>query len=170
MRRQAARTGGGVGRDEQRGLAEGEVGDEGGDAVPEEAGVTEPRGPPVPLAGDDVERRPAPTRVRAVHDVVLDEGEEVQQLEGCGDAHQVRVRLALPTGESPAPVGQDRPQALAVVPGALGELANEVDAQRPGFRVAARRGPLDGGAKEGVRELDEGRLEQDVGLGEGVLR
>ena len=126
----------------------------------------------VPLRGDDVQGGQAAAGGRAVHDVVLDEREEVQQLQGRGHPHEVGVAVGATAGDRPAPVRQHRPEPLAVVAGPVGQLADEVDAQRT--RVVAGqvtqrvgRGAVAGalgGLAQRVGQLDEGALEQGVGL------
>ena len=153
--------------DEERRLAEGQVGDEGGDAVAEEFRVAQPSRDPVPLGGDDVQGGPATAGGRPVHDVVLDEGEEVEQLEGRRDAHEVGVGAGRTAGDGPAPVGQHRPQPLAVVACPLGQLADEVDPQGTGVRTSrVVGGVVGGGGHQCVGELAERAVEHDVRLGE----
>ena len=84
--------GGAGGADEPIGAGEGQVADEDADALAEPSSLPPPPGPAMGLVEMAMQRRLAPTSGRAVHDVVVEEGEAVQQLDAGGDVQPASGR------------------------------------------------------------------------------
>ena len=88
----------------------GEITGEDGGAGAEPVAVAAPALAAVPVGQGHVGRRPAPPPIRAVHDVVVDQGEGVQHLDGGGDVGDALGRLV--ARGRPPPVHEGRAQPL----------------------------------------------------------
>ena len=156
------------------GRSVGEVPDEDGDRVPELLGVPARTRRVVALRDLHVHRGDPAAAVRAVHHVVLHEGEHVEDLEGRAQADEVwlgglgcaRVGPSEPRhgGAQPLPAGVDlgaeeRDQVMTPERGTLGRVVLELPGE---LREALREGGLDGTEELGVRGPEEG-----TGLGGG---
>ena len=123
----------------------------------------------MPLGGAHVQGRAPAPGVGAVHDVVLDEGEQVEQLERGGHPRDVLLGVRRPpattqpqcasTGRRRLPWCRERAARLADEVDREGSAGDGADGIRPLRRPAG--GPLRRGVHEGLAELDEGRLEQE---------
>ena len=100
----------------------------------------------------------------AVHDVVLDQGEEVKQLEGGGDPREVGVGSVGRAGEDPAPVGQPRASRLPWLASRSPSSPTRSTSSGPG--TASREVPAS--VKRGAEPV-EGDVEQGVHGREGAL-
>jgi hypothetical protein len=89
-----------------------QVADEDGGALAVTAGLALPAAGPVPPDELDVGCRCAPSGVGAVHDVVVDEGEGVEQLEGGTGIDDPRI-VGVAARANEGPVAERGPQALA---------------------------------------------------------
>ena len=80
------------GADEPIGAGEGQVADKDADTLTEPSSLPPPPGPAMGLVERAMQRRLAATSGRAVHDVVVEEGEAVQQLDAGGDVQPASGR------------------------------------------------------------------------------
>ena len=94
------------------GVHEGEVADQDGHALAEPPRLTEPAARLVAVGEGQMGRADAPSRRGAVHHVVVEQGERVEQLEGRAGVGRPRV-VRVAAGPDEAPVDEGRAQALA---------------------------------------------------------
>ena len=136
--------------DQVVGLGMGEIADQHRDALAEPPRIAERAGVQVQLRREGVHRRLAAARGRLVHHVVVDQGEDVQQLERGGrlDDPVVTALSPVPAGR-PAAGGHPAPETHAradPLPAADGERAQQLGqvavAQDVRFRATAGRAQL----------------------------
>ncbi len=94
------------------GVDEGEVAHQDGHALAEPARLAEPAARLVAVGEGQMGRADTPSGRGAVHHVVVEEGERVEQLEGRTGVSRPRV-IRVAAGADEAPVGEGRAQALA---------------------------------------------------------
>ena len=156
--------GGGRGAGQQLvGVDERQVADQDGDALAEAPGLAPPAVEGVAGLELDVDRVGAPAGGRAVHDVVVHQGEGVQQLQGGAGVDDGGVVRA-PAGADVRPVAERRAEALAagqdqVTEGGEGLGQVGVD-RRPALELVgqqagdARLDPLSDAGQAGGRNRD----------------
>ena len=115
------------------GVGEREVADQDRHALAEPPRLTAPSGAPMSLLEPRVDRRVAAPHARAVHHVVVREGERVHQLEGGGGVDDPRI-VPFAVGADERAVTERGPQALA---SGRDEIAQRFDR----FRETAVDGP-----------------------------
>ena len=154
------------------GPGEGQVAHEHGRALAEGGRVAPPAQAAVQAGEADVHGRAAPPDLGAVHDVVVDEGADVQQLDRAGrpDGGLGGRAVGGAPGAPVAPVHEGRPQPLAPLHGEPGQgvgdgagvLAEEAEGRQLLVEQGGQR-PVDPGAE--VLGVQGGRGGGLVGLG-----
>jgi hypothetical protein len=136
------------------GPGEGQVAHEHGRPLAEGGRVAAPAAAPVEAGEPDVHGRAAPPDLGAVHDVVVDEGADVQQLDRAGgpDGGVGGRAVAGAPGAPVAPVHEGRPQPLAAFHGEAGQGVGD-GAGVGAEEVQGRQLPVEQG---GQRPVDPG--------------
>ena len=103
----------GAGRtNEPIGARKGQVADKDADTLTEPSSLPPPPGPAMGLVERAMQRRPAATSGRTIHDVVVDEGEAVKQLDAGGDV-QPRAVVRIAARGQEAVAAEQRAEPLA---------------------------------------------------------
>jgi hypothetical protein len=134
--------------EEHVGVDEGEVAHQDGHALAEPAGLADPAALLVPVGEDQVGGPLAPPGGRAVHDVVVEEGERLEQLERRAGVDGPLV-LRRAAGPHEAPEAERRPEPLPAGQQQRGERVERVG------EAVVERGPA---LPFRVHEVDEAAL------------